>query len=285
MSLHDPRACALGEGPLWHPERQVLYWFDIIGKKLMASTADGPLEWKFDEHVSAAGWIDEERILMASATGLWDFNLETGTRDLVVEVEADNPVTRSNDGRADPWGGFWIGTMGINAEAGAGAIYRYYRGELRQLYAPAHIPNAICFAPDKSCAYYTGIDTGLVMRQPLDDTHGWPKGDPEVFIDFRGQTGEPDGAVTDAEGTFWIARWGGACVSAFAPDGSHIRDVPLPALQITCPAFGGPDLRDLFATSATDGLVPEAAADNPENGKTFCVKDVAQGLPEPQVIL
>ena len=139
--------------------------------------------------------------------------------------------------------------MGIHAEAGAGAIYRYYRGTLRQLYGPAHIPNAICFAPDRSCAYYTGTTSGVVMRQPLDSTHGWPKGDPQVFVDLRDQDSAPDGAVTDAQGTLWLARWGGACVSAFAPDGSWIRDIALPAAHITCPAFGGADLRDLVAST------------------------------------
>ena len=173
MTLHDTRVCTLGEGPLWHPERQTLYWFDIIGKKLMANTAEGPQEWQFDNYVSAAGWIDRDRILMASATGLWDFNLETGKRDLVVEMEADNPVTRSNDGRADPWGGFWIGTMGINAEKGAGAIYRYYKGEVRQLFLGITITNAICFAPDGSHAYFCDTMTRKIMRQPLVELDGW----------------------------------------------------------------------------------------------------------------
>ncbi|MEM6304558.1 MAG: SMP-30/gluconolactonase/LRE family protein [Pseudomonadota bacterium] len=283
MKLHDSRACALGEGSLWHPERQTLYWFDILGKKMLGQSETGPQEWQFDEHVSAAGWIDAERVLVASETGLWEFNLATGARARVAELEAQNPVTRSNDGRADPWGGFWIGTMGKNAEAGAGAIYRYYRGALQQLYAKAHIPNAICFAPDRSCAYFTGLEDGLVMRQPLEPADGWPAGAPEIFLDLRGAAGEPDGAVTDASGTFWIARWGGACVSAFAPDGTHLRDIALPAAQITCPAFGGPALRDLYVTSATDGLAQPSGFEH--DGRTFLLEGLAQGLPEPRVIL
>ena len=91
--------------------------------------------WQFDEHVSAAGWIDHDRLLIASETRLFSFNLATQAQQTVVALEAKDPRTRSNDGRADPWGGFWIGTMGKQAEAGLGGIYRYYQGTLRPLYS------------------------------------------------------------------------------------------------------------------------------------------------------
>ena len=103
--VYDDRVCALGEGPLWHPIRQQFFWFDIVGKRLLTRTDAGPQEWQFDENVSAAGWIDNDTLLMASETGLWRFSLIDGSCELVVSLEADNPVTRSNDGRADPWGG------------------------------------------------------------------------------------------------------------------------------------------------------------------------------------
>ena len=134
-TLFDARTCALGEGPLWHPERGQLFWFDILGKTLLSRQGDKTLSWRFDECVSAAGWIDRDTLLVASETALWRFDLNGAERSLVVPLEADQPLTRSNDGRADPWGGFWIGTMGFNAERGAGAIYRYYKGALRQLFA------------------------------------------------------------------------------------------------------------------------------------------------------
>ncbi|MBD3662850.1 SMP-30/gluconolactonase/LRE family protein [Sulfitobacter sp. TSTF-M16] len=285
MKLYDHRICTLGEGPLWHPLNNTLYWFDIVEKKMFGLTDAGPREWQFDEHYSAAGWVDETTLLIASETALWRFDLTTGTRDHVIALEADKPVTRSNDGRADPWGGFWIGTMGKAAETGAGAFYRYYRGDLRQLIPTADIPNAICFAPDRSCAYYTGVELGIVMRQPLEQENGWPDGPPTVFIDLRDEDGAPDGAVTDTDGNLWLARWGGACVSCFAPDRTHLRDISVPALQVTCPAFGGPDLRDLYVTSATEGIAAENLARHPGNGRTHVALNVAQGLPEPQVIL
>ncbi|MEP6333662.1 MAG: SMP-30/gluconolactonase/LRE family protein, partial [Anderseniella sp.] len=124
MEVFDSTPCTLGEGPLWHPERGQLFWFDIIGKTLFCREGQTLHQWRFDENVSAAGWVDRDTLLIASETGLFRFDIETGRQCLVQTLEADNAATRSNDGRADPWGGFWIGTMGKNAEPKAGAIYR-----------------------------------------------------------------------------------------------------------------------------------------------------------------
>lgn len=282
MTHYANNACALGEGPLWHPKRNTLIWFDIINKTMFEKADDHQRQWQFDEHVSAAGWIDSDSVLMASQIGLWRFDLTTGNRDLVTPLEADNPVTRSNDGRADPWGGFWIGTMGKLLEADAAAIYRYYKGELRKLVTDITISNAICFAPDKSCAYYTDTPTQKIMRIALDTDSGWPAAQPVVAIDLTGLDGNPDGAVTDAQGNLWIALWGGARVACYSADGTHIQDVAVPAKQPTCPAFGGPKLRDLMVTSASTGL--DIAPDS-QDGMTFTFPDTAQGLPEPRVIL
>ena len=284
-TVFDTRACALGEGPLWHPERQQLFWFDIIGKRLLSQKDGEPLEWQFDEHVSAAGWVDSDTLILASETALWKFDLETGEQEYLVALEADNPVTRSNDGRADPWGGFWIGTMGKEAEPGAGAIYRYFKGELRKLVPDVQISNAICFDKTRNCAYYTDTLTRLVMRQPVDSESGWPVGAPEVFLDLNDQTSGPDGAVVDREGNLWLAQWGASRVAAFSPDGAFLRAVEVGGQHSSCPAFGGADLTTLFVTTAREGIDADTLAKVPENGMTFAVENVAQGVAEPQVIL
>ncbi|UWQ48144.1 SMP-30/gluconolactonase/LRE family protein [Leisingera aquaemixtae] len=142
-TVFDSRSCVLGEGPLWHPQRQQLFWFDIMSCKLLSRLGSRPLEWQFDRHVSAAGWIDETHLLIASETGLSRFGLETGREEMLCEIEADRPETRSNDGRADPWGGFWMGTMGKAGEPGLGRLYRWARGELRVLDSGLTTPNAI----------------------------------------------------------------------------------------------------------------------------------------------
>ncbi|MEJ6396975.1 SMP-30/gluconolactonase/LRE family protein [Yoonia sp. 208BN28-4] len=272
--IFDDTQCTLGEGPLWHPVRQQLFWFDILGKRLHTKGQ----HWQFDEYVSAAGWVDQTTLLIASQTQLFTFDIETEDMTYVHGLESDNTVTRSNDGRADPQGGFWIGTMGIKAEDKAGAIYRYYRGELRCLFPKITISNAICFAPDGATAYYTDTPTQKIMRVALDDD-GWPVGKPALHIDLRGTDFRPDGAVVDADGTLWNAQWGNARVAGYAPDGTFLTAHDLPAQQTTCPAFGSPDLTTLHCTSAADGLT------GPEDGKTFAVQTSTIGQAEHRVIL
>lgn len=280
VAVYDARICELGEGPLWHPKRKQLFWFDIIGKKLLSQVDGAPMVWAFDRHVSAAGWVDRDRLLIASETDLCLFDLSTGQADTIAPLEADNPTTRSNDGRADPFGGFWIGTMGKSAEKGMSNIYRYYRGEVRTVIKGLTIPNAICFAPDGSCAYYADTLTNKVMRQPLDGD-GWPKGDATVFID-HGDNGHPDGAVVDAEGRIWNAHWGYHKVTAHDADGRLVDEYRLPCRQPSCPAFGGADFTQLFVTSAREHM-GDAAGE--ADGLTYHLPVAATGLPEYQVIL
>lgn len=281
----DDRRCQLGEGPLWHPERGQLFWFDILGRRLLSRTENGPAEWIFDEMVSAAGWVDRDRMLVASESALCVMDLESGARDRVTALEADNPVTRSNDGRADPFGGFWIGTMGKKAEAKAGAIHRYYQGELRLLYPGLTIPNAISFTPDRRFACFADSAAKRVWRVALDPLNGWPKGDPELFLDYAGQAADPDGAVFDAQGHFWIAEWGAARVACYAPDGALLRVVGVAGRDSSCPAFGGRDLSDLYVTTAAVDIADDVLAAEPLNGCTFVREGVARGQAEHRVIL
>ncbi|SMY06712.1 SMP-30/gluconolactonase/LRE family protein [Flavimaricola marinus] len=279
--IYDDTVCLLGEGPLWHPERGELFWFDILARRLHRKGQ----HWQFDDHVSAAGWVDAGTLLVASSKALLRFDITTGATSEVCPLEADNDGTRSNDGRADPWGGFWIGTMGKTGAPGAGTIYRYYKGELRTLYTEIKTPNAICFAPDRSVAYYTDTGTQLIKAQPLDPETGWPVGEPSVHIDLTGTSHKPDGAVTDAAGNIWCAQWGSARVACYGTDGGFVEAVSLPAAQTTCPAFGGPDFKTLLCTSAAAGISQNDLSETPTNGQTFAVQVSATGKPEPRVIL
>ncbi|MEO0938636.1 MAG: SMP-30/gluconolactonase/LRE family protein [Pseudomonadota bacterium] len=271
--IFDDRVCTLGEGPLWHPEREQLLWFDIVGQRMLAQGA----EWSWGECVSAAGWIDHDTVLMASETALWQVDLTTGQREHVIALEADNPVTRSNDGRADPQGGFWIGTMGKNTESYAGAIYRYYRGELRQLFDRITVPNSISFAPEGDLAYFTDTFGKRVMRVRL-DADGWPL-EPELFLDLRAEGLNPDGSVVDAAGNLWNAQWGAARVACYSPDGALLETVTIPARQASCPAFGGAGLSTLYVTSAAIGL------EGRHEGLTYAVGTAHKGQAEHRVIL
>ncbi|WP_226626697.1 SMP-30/gluconolactonase/LRE family protein [Alloyangia pacifica] len=286
MEVFDARTCALGEGVLWHPLREELFWFDITGRRLLSHhpatghTRAVPLT----EMCSAAAWIDRDRLLVASETGLWTYDVTTGVFAHLVDLEKDKAVTRSNDGRADPWGGFWIGTMGKSAEPHAGAIYRHHGGELRTIVDGITIPNALCFDQARGCGYFADTDARLLFRVALDGS-GWPTAAPEVFVDFSHAGLSPDGAVTDAAGTLWVALWGEGAVIEIAPDGSlgprHEMDAP----HSTCPAFGGPDFTTLYCTTATQGLGPDALAEAPRSGAVFAELGAGQGKAEPAFIL
>ncbi len=274
MNIYDDRACALGEGPLWHPERKMLFWFDILAHRLMSKDQI----WQFDEHVSAAGWLDSDHLLIASETALFQFDLEKGTQTQIVPLEDDSPITRSNDGRADPYGGFWIGTMGKEAEPRAGTIYRYYRGEVRRLFSGITVTNAICFSPDGLWAYFCDTFDRQIKRQALDTMHGWPKGEPEVFVDLKADGLNPDGAVVDMSGRLWNAHWGAGQLSCYEA-GTRVHSIDLTASLATCPAFGGDDFKTLYCTSAAIGVEERDA------GKTFSIDVDVPGQSEHRVIL
>ncbi|MFS4437004.1 SMP-30/gluconolactonase/LRE family protein [Paracoccaceae bacterium GXU_MW_L88] len=277
--IFDDTQCLLGEGPLWSPDAQALYWFDILSKSLHRK-GESRKTWQFDDYVSAAGRVESGKLLIASQNALSLFDPESGGLDLVTPLEADLPGNRSNDGRADPMGGFWIGTMAIDKTKGAGSIYRYYRGELRKLFGGITITNAICFDPDAGYACFTDTDIGVIQKVWLDD-HGWPQGEPQPHIDLVEEGLNPDGAVIDAEGCLWSAQWGAGRVARYDADGKFMDAVDLPAKQISCPAFGGADLTTLFATSAVEDLDPAPEME----GKTFAVEIGVKGQEERKVIL
>jgi sugar lactone lactonase YvrE len=285
MTVFDDRRCELGEGSLWHPERKQLFWFDILGGALLSQAADEPLRWDFGEFASAAGWIDSDHLLVATETGLWRLAIETGARELVAPLAADAPHLRSNDGRADPWGGFWIGLMGKKAEDGAGGIWRLWRGELRQLIPGITIPNAICFDAGRELAYFADTRLGRVWAQPLAPGTGWPLGEPRLYLDLGREGFAPDGAVVDAVGRLWNAQWGASRVACYDAAGRFLFEVRFEASRVSCPAFGGDDLATLFVTTAQEGMSPAEREAEPGAGMTFARTVAAHGLPEPPVVL
>jgi sugar lactone lactonase YvrE len=282
--VFDDRVCELGEGPLWHPIREQLFWFDILSKKLLSQVDGKALEWAFDEMVSAAGWVNRSELLIASETVLFRLNVDTGARAHVANLEVDSPETRSNDGRADPQGGFWIGTMGKQAQPKAGSIYRYYRGELRKIFPDITISNSICFAPSGDLAYFSDTDTQQIMKVAL-DADGWPAGAADVFLDLRDDDLFPDGAVVDAGGNIWVAQWGVGRVACYSPQGAFLAAVAVGGDQSSCPAIGGTELKTLFCTTAATGFATETRQSRPGNGMVFQAEISHKGQYEHQVIL
>src|SRR5690554_1604184 len=271
--------CALGEGPIWHAGRQQLFFFDINEQTLFAVTAAGEIvdSWLFNETVAAAAIVDDHTLVLATDTGLKQFDLTSGGMNRINEIEADNPQTRGNDSRVHPSGGFWIGTMTRSEqEASIGSVYHYRAGTLTTLKSGIKIPNATCFSPDGRIAYWTDTPTKKIMQVATDPATGLPVGEWTLFADVSEGRGYPDGAVVDSEGYLWNAKWGGSCVVRHAPDGSIDRVVEVPVSQVTCPAFGGPDLKTMFITTAAKNLSEAQLAEEKHAGSLFAIEvDVA----------
>ncbi len=281
-------ACDLGEGPFWHFERGSWFWFDINEKKLIEkkniSSAEKIIH--FDFQVSAAGIVDESRLLLASERGLYLLNLTNEKMDFVKGIEEKNPLTRSNDARIHPSGAFWIGTMGKKAEKKAGNIYWYLEGKLVLIFPKLTIPNSICFNKTGDKAYFTDTPTQKIMQVKVDPATGLPLEKETVFTD---KYAHPDGSIVDDEGNLICAHWGSHEVIAYSQTGEVIGRYRFPASQVTCPALGGEKLNELLVTSAREGLNSQELQQDLEAGKiagkTFLMETNLKGKREPLVKL
>ena len=279
IKIFDNEQCLLGEGALWHPQRRQLFWFDINHKKMYSIENGCQKEWQFNECVSAAAWVDFSTLLISSESSLFTFDLNNSMESSIVELEECSKETRSNDGRADPWGGFWISTMDKNCEKPIGSIYRYYNGVIKKLFGSLVIPNSICFSAEDCMAYFSDTKKKIIYYQSLDSTTGWPEGKKGILANFSDSNLNPDGAVTDIKGNLWCAMWGASEIICLSKNGKILERIKTPVRQPTCPAFGGKNYNKLFFTSASLDL--ESKNDN--DGKTFFMNTRAKGIPEPKV--
>ena len=244
-SILSRHHCHLGEGCTYDPATDTAWWFDIIERTLFqADLQSGAVTTHaLPLMASVLAFIDDQRQLLATEDGLYVRDVRDRHLTLHTPLEADNAATRSNDGRVHGCGALWIGTMGRKGEKGAGAIYHFYLGALRRLYANVSIPNAICFSPDGATAYFTDSREGILFRVAVDPENALPIGNPTPLHDRRDGAGSPDGAVVDREGLIWNARWGGSCIEVYTPEGGRLRTIRVPATQPSCPAFVGRQFR------------------------------------------
>jgi sugar lactone lactonase YvrE len=271
----------LGEGPLWHPIRKRLFWFDITGRRLRwldpESACDGAIE--LPEMCSAAAWMAGEALLVAGESGLHRLETGSGTMRRVAAFPHADPRLRGNDGRCDPWGRFWIGTMGRAAEPALGALYRYNPGgDLEILRRGITVPNSLAFSPDRRRAYFADSPERVIRVLDLDAGSGAVLGE-RVFARIA-PPAVPDGSAVDAAGFLWNAEWDGGRVVRYDPEGGVDRVVPLPVPRPTCPAFGGDGLCTLFVTTARWGLSDAALSAAPLSGCLFAAPVEVEGQPE-----
>lgn len=287
VSVFSDHICQLGEGPSYDPTTDALFWLDIVnGQLLEKPVAGGALKiHELGQMASAIAVIDDQRQLIATETGLHVRDVATGKMTLHTPIEADNPLTRSNDSRVHPCGALWTGTMGKTETKGAGSIYWFFKGELRRLFSEITVSNSICFSDDGALAYYTDTSTGLLMRVDCDAATGLPIGEPKVFVDHRSSKGYVDGSIVDRDGVLWNAVWGGKMVKAYSPDGTLLRSVAMPVTQPSCPAFVGKNADRLAVTSAWKGKDEKQRQLDPQAGMTFLLDIKVNGRFEPRVLI
>lgn len=283
--IAHPPVNILGEGVLWDERAQVVYWTDIAGSTLWRlHPDDGRVEhWNMPERLASFALCEAEGwLLLALASKLAFFNV---AQNLLLPLHDVEPglATRSNDGATDRQGRFVFGTLHEPATGDKEPVGGFYRLDrhlkLERLPLPGvAISNSIAFSPSGDRMYFCDSPT----KQILTCTYGDTLGAPEVFVDLRGISGEPDGSTVDAEGALWNAQWGMHRVVRYLPDGQQDLVLDIPASQPTRPAFGGRHLQTLFVTSAREGLSPEQLAGDPHAGALFAFDLGITGLREPR---
>jgi sugar lactone lactonase YvrE len=285
---------ALGESPWWHPQEQMLYWADIAGLHLNRMNV-------FTGHVQSWPMPSEPGCFAPAASGGYIIAL----RDRIVRASSwcgelrnlcgfdhDAAVTRANDGKCDPSGRFWVGTMFEPRHANHAKLISYSPSEgLQPKQGDATVANCLAFSPDGQTVYWADtpqhkiwawdfdVSSGAMSHQrvlidfPL-KPHGWQSGQSRN----GGYLGRPDGAAVDAQGNLWVAMFEGKRVLQISPEGDILQDIEAPVLCCTMPAFGGADMQTLYLTTARHNRSQEELAREPGLGCVFSVRVNAVGL-------
>lgn len=242
--------CQTGEGPLWHPLEQVLYWVDIPAGRLYRfnpATGENDLVHQHDHEIGGFTFQADESLLLFCSFGTI-LRLKNGETTTIVESIAGEEGSRFNDVVAAPGGQVFCGTMPTDDLPGR--LYRLdHDGSLTMLFDDIRCSNGFGFTADERTMYYTDTGQKVIWTLSLDPVTG-EIGEREVLIDTSAGPGFPDGMCVDAEGTIWSARWDGHGVYRYGADGALLGKVPFPVRKVSSIAFGGTDLDTAYVTTA-----------------------------------
>jgi sugar lactone lactonase YvrE len=270
-------ACVLGEGPIWDEAGQRLYFVDIEGCALLWRDADGASgRLAIDGRLCAVAPRAIGGLIAATPRGIETLDPDTGTRALLFALEPDRPGNRPNDGKCDPQGRFWVGTMDDTEQDVSGALHRVSATGPEQVLGDIGIANGLGWSPDGRLMYFTDSMRSTIWRFAFEPTTGALSAR-SVFRAVPEAEGWPDGLCVDAEGFVWSAHWDGARVTRYAPDGTIDCVIALPVPRVTSCCFGGAELDTLFITTARIGLDDEALAQAPLSGGLFALKPGVRG--------
>ncbi|GAA4317098.1 SMP-30/gluconolactonase/LRE family protein [Compostibacter hankyongensis] len=273
--------CAHGEASLWHEKRQQFFWLDILKKKLhnIDPLTKVHQAWSLR---SLSGTIvpDEQGRIVIGMQGFVDrFDPDTGKVETLLELEQDRPHNRSNDGKCDPAGRFWLGTMELDGKPHEGNLYCIgpdLNPEVK--IARTSISNGIVWTKDKKTMYYIDTSTGCVQAYDYDDISGGIRFRENVIRLSPGM-GYPDGMTIDENDRLWVAHWGGAGVYHWDPlTGEMLAKVDVAAPNVSSCVFGGKDLDTLYITTSRKDLEKADLEKYPLSGSIFAVRPGVKGF-------
>lgn len=279
--LVDIRAL-VGEGPLWDEEQGVLYWVDILSNQLYIYNPASGENRAFDvgQHVGTVVLRAAGGVMLAVYDGFASYDLASQTLTLINNPEVDLPNNRFNDGKCDPAGRFWAGTMAYTDQSTQGSLYRLDADlSIHKMLGNIGISNGIVWSLDQQTLYYIDSMAYTVRAFDYNNATGDISNE-RVVIQVTAEQGLPDGMAIDAEGMLWVAHFGGGAVRRWDPiTGQVLATILLPAKQITACAFGDENFETLYITSAANGLDDAALALQPHAGALFSVKPGVRGVP------
>jgi sugar lactone lactonase YvrE len=279
----------LGESPLWHPVEQVLYYCDIPGRTLNRfDPRNGDLQhWKFDTNVACCAPMLDGGLLLAMRDGLFNFDPRTGERKHLLDAPYDPTTERFNDGKCDPQGRFWVGTIYEPRDPALAALYCYTKDALTKKADGITVSNGLAWSPNGRTMFWSDTKAHSVYAFDFDPATGdlhnrrtFASFAPKVVgapLDSYG--GRPDGAAVDVEGCYWVAMFEGQRVLRLSPQGEMLREVRLPVRCPTMPCFGGADLKTLYITTASEGRPADELAVQPWAGCVLSLRVDVPGLP------
>jgi sugar lactone lactonase YvrE len=282
--LAVPAQCELAEGPVWDGDARQLLWIDILAGRVHRFDPVAGTHGTFgvDRQIGAAGLTTAGRLVLALEDGFALCDADGHNLERLPSPAIDTAVVRFNDGKPDPWGGFWAGTMQRDeGRDGLGCLYRLGPdGAVSELVAGVSLSNGLDWTDDRTRFYYVDSPTGAIDRFDTDPETG-ALSNRRPFVDVTpDDEGVPDGLTLDADGGIWVAVWGTGELRRYDPDGELDTVVRLPVSQVSSAAFGGADLSTLYITTARENFTPAQLAAEPHAGDIFqCTPGVTGRLP------
>lgn len=267
----------LGESPLWHQSERRIYWVDINSDRVFRLSPDsGLVETVFaGSKVTALAETEGGGLLLVTSNALLAWH--EGESESLASVSVATG-TRTNDGKCDPAGRMWFGSMDLHAREPIGALYVYDGETVETVEEGITISNGLGWSADLTTMYHVDTIASNLYSYRYDATTGAVT-DRRVLVDFTGFEGWPDGLAVDVDGNIWVAMYDGWCVNVFDGGGRRVHVEKLDVQRPTSVAFGGPDLSQLYVTTASQELDREALADQPNAGRVLRLQPGTSGLP------